>query len=91
MLLASYLLLAVEKRAWWRPLFRPAWLLEVPANDRVSGDRGEVGVLRLEAAGTESLWDELLPAEVKLLPADLEADASGHDATLRSLRKRGRS
>jgi IS5 family transposase len=33
----------------------------------------EVGVLRFEAAGTESLWDELLPAEVKLLPANLEA------------------
>jgi IS5 family transposase len=30
-------------------------------------------VLRLQAAGAESLWDELLPEEVKALPADLAA------------------
>ena len=29
--------------------------------------------MRLEAAGAESLWDELLPEEVKLLPDDLAA------------------
>jgi len=28
-------------------------------------------MLRLEAAGAESLWDELLPEEVKVLPEDL--------------------
>ena len=43
MLLASYLLLAAEKRAWWRLLFRPAWLLEVPANEWAFGDRGGRG------------------------------------------------
>jgi transposase, IS5 family len=32
-----------------------------------------VAVLRLEAAGAESLWDELLPAEVRALPDDLAA------------------
>ncbi len=30
-------------------------------------------MLRLQAAGAESLWDALLPEEVKLLPADLAA------------------
>ena len=30
-------------------------------------------VLTLRAAGTEQLWDELLPLEVKQLPADLAA------------------
>jgi IS5 family transposase len=34
---------------------------------------GRLRVLRLEAAGPESLWDELLPEEVKVLPADLAA------------------
>jgi transposase, IS5 family len=32
-----------------------------------------VSVLRLEAAGAESLWDELLPEEVRVLPMDLAA------------------
>jgi len=30
-------------------------------------------VLRMQATGVESLWDEILPAEVKALPADLQA------------------
>ena len=30
-------------------------------------------MLRLEAAGALSLWDEVLPEEVRLLPADLAA------------------
>jgi IS5 family transposase len=30
-----------------------------------------VRVLTIQASGTESLWDEILPAEVKALPADL--------------------
>jgi IS5 family transposase len=30
-------------------------------------------MLRLEAGGAESLWDELLPEEVRVLPADLAA------------------
>jgi IS5 family transposase len=30
-------------------------------------------VLRMSASGTESLWDEILPAEVKALPDDLAA------------------
>jgi IS5 family transposase len=30
-------------------------------------------VLRLQATGVESLWDEILPAEVKVLPDDLAA------------------
>jgi hypothetical protein len=33
----------------------------------------EVRVLRMQATGAESLWDEVLPAEVKALPADLQA------------------
>jgi transposase, IS5 family len=33
----------------------------------------EVPVLTLAAAGVEQLWDELLPLEVKQLPADLAA------------------
>lgn len=33
----------------------------------------EVRVLTLAAAGSEQLWDELLPLEVKELPADLAA------------------
>jgi IS5 family transposase len=32
-----------------------------------------VRVLRLQATGVESLWDEILPAEVKALPTDLQA------------------
>ncbi len=28
-------------------------------------------MLRLQATGAESLWDEILPAEVKVLPDDL--------------------
>ena len=27
----------------------------------------------MQATGVESLWDEILPAEVKALPADLQA------------------
>ena len=27
----------------------------------------------MEATGVESLWDEILPVEVKALPADLQA------------------
>ena len=30
-------------------------------------------MLRMQATGVESLWDEILPAEVKALPADLQA------------------
>jgi transposase, IS5 family len=30
-------------------------------------------VLRMQATGVESLWDEILPAEVKALPPDLQA------------------
>jgi transposase, IS5 family len=30
-----------------------------------------VRVLTIQASGTESLWDEILPAEVKALPGDL--------------------
>jgi hypothetical protein len=30
-----------------------------------------VRVLTIQASGTESLWDEILPAEVKALPQDL--------------------
>ena len=30
-------------------------------------------MLTIQASGTESLWDEILPAEVKALPADLQA------------------
>ena len=30
-------------------------------------------MLRLEAAGADTLWDELLPAEVRVLPEDLAA------------------
>src|SRR5688572_30169395 len=37
-----------------------------------SSSRG-VAVLRMEAAGAGSLWDELLPAEVRALPEDLAA------------------
>jgi transposase, IS5 family len=33
----------------------------------------EVRVLRMQATGVESLWDEILPAEVKALPEDLAA------------------
>ena len=30
-------------------------------------------MLRMQATGVESLWDEILPAEVKALPEDLGA------------------
>ena len=33
----------------------------------------EVRVLTLSAAGAESLWDEILPEEVRVLPDDLAA------------------
>jgi hypothetical protein len=43
---------------------------DLPANEPVS-DRSWVRVVTMSAFGTESLWDEMLPAEVKALPDDL--------------------